>query len=212
MTDKYFPPLFGLDEFNCPICGVYAEQHWGEPRKQSADSPGWVPLENTAVAHCHRCKGFSIWINKIMIYPLTSSAPMPSDDMLDDIKGDYEEARNIVAFSPRSACALLRLSIQKLMIHLGETGKDLNEDIGRLVKKGLPIKIQKALDSVRVIGNNSVHPGEMDLKDDNDTALALFRLVNMIIDVMITQPKSVDNIFDILPKGAKEAISKRDKE
>lgn len=100
--------------------------------------------------------------------------------------------------------------IQKLSVHLGEPGKDLNKDIGSLVQKGLPAKIQKALDVVRVVGNESVHPGQIDLNDDPTTTAKLFELVNIIADTMITQPKEIDKLFDGLPEGKKEAIQKRD--
>jgi len=63
---------------------------------------------------------------------------------------------------------------------------------------------------VRVIGNNAVHPGNIDLKDDKETAIALFSLVNMIVDMMITQPKTVDNLYNSLPEPQKEQIQKRD--
>ena len=105
----------------------------------------------------------------------------------------------------------MRLALQKLMVHLGESGKNINDDIANLVEKGLPTTIQKALDAVRVIGNNAVHPGELDLKDDAKTAVALFRLVNMIVRVMITQPKEVNALYNKIPSGAKKAIKKRDK-
>jgi hypothetical protein len=97
------------------------------------------------------------------------------------------------------------------MINLGESGENINDDIANLVKKGLSPTLQKALDTVRVIGNNAIHPGELDLKDDNETAIVLFGLVNLITEVMITQPKEVEQLFGKIPKGAKEAIDKRDK-
>lgn len=90
-------------------------------------------------------------------------------------------------------------------------GKKINDDIGALVETGLPLKIQQALDIVRVVGNNAVHPGEIDLRDDNESALKLFRLVNMIVEALITQPKEVDALFDKLPEGAKNAIKERAK-
>ena len=146
-----------------------------------------------------------------MIYPDTGEAPMPNNDLPEDIKADYEEARTILNKSPRGAAALLRLCIQKLCKHLGESGKDINKDIGNLVKKGLPLKVQQSLDIVRVIGNDSVHPGQMDLTDDVETATKLFVLTNFITDVMITQPKEVDKLFNSLPKNKLDGIADRDK-
>lgn len=127
-----------------------------------------------------------------------------------NVKEDYIEASNIASASPRAAVALLRLALQKLMKYLGEKGKKLDEDIASLVEKGLPIQIQKALDIVRVIGNNAVHPGEIDLKDDIETATALFSLINKIIEVMITQPKEIDEMYEKLPESTRKAIEKRD--
>ncbi len=146
-----------------------------------------------------------------MIYPTGSIAPLPSEDMPEDVKADFNEARAIVQASPRAAAALLRLALQKLTIHLGGKGKNLNEDIKNLVKKGLPPKVERALDVVRVIGNNAVHPGKIDLRDDLDTAILLFELLNMIVDTMITQPRRVDEIYNKLPEGVRKAIEKRDK-
>ncbi|MER9473535.1 DUF4145 domain-containing protein [Mesorhizobium sp. M0520] len=112
--------------------------------------------------------------------------------------------------SPRSAAALLRQAIQRLCRHVGGDGKNINDDIASLVKKVLDPRVQKALDVVRVIGNNAVHPGQIDLKDDRATAAKLFGLVNLIADIMVTQPKHIDAMFEGLPEGARKAIEKRD--
>jgi hypothetical protein len=130
--------------------------------------------------------------------------------MPEDVKVDYSEARSIIALSPRGACALLRLGVQKLCVDLGEKGKDLNTDIANLVKKGMPEEVQEAMDSLRVIGNNAVHPGELDLRDDAETASALFNLLNFVVDEMIAQPNRRRSIFAKLPVKAREAIQRRD--
>jgi hypothetical protein len=215
MKDKYYPPCFKGDGFSCPHCGVWAHQLW-------YDGLGWragatysinESKENKRleISICEKCQGYALWVDEKMVYPLFSVAPLPSEDMPKDVKDDFLEARNIVNSSPRAAAALLRLAIQKLMPHLGKTNGKIDDDIADLVKDGMSAVIQKALDTVRVIGNNAVHPGEIDLKDDVETAVALFGLVNMIVDAMITQPKEVEQLFGKLPRGAKEAIQKRDK-
>ena len=91
-----------------------------------------------------------------------------------------------------------------------QKGKDVNTDIANLVKEGLPVKIQKALDTVRVTGNEAVHPGILDLRDDQETAQNLFKLINFIAEKMISEPKEVEKLFDNLPEDKKEAIEKRD--
>lgn len=81
--------------------------------------------------------------------------------------------------------------------------------ITALVKKGLDVRVQRALDVVRVIGNNAVHPGHIDLRDDRAAAEKLFGLVNLIAERMISQPKHVQELYESLPEGARKAIEKR---
>jgi hypothetical protein len=78
-----------------------------------------------------------------------------------------------------------------------------------LVENGLPKQIQKSLDIVRVIGNNAVHPGQIDT-DDPEVAGKLFVLLNIITDYMVSMPKRIDNMYSELPEGATEAIEERD--
>lgn len=162
------------------------------------------------VSRCQRCADFCIWIAGKLAYPDRGLAPVPNTDLPPDIKRDYEEAGAILDKSPRGAAALLRLCIQKLCVILGGQGKKLNDDIGALVKKGLRVEVQQALDIVRVIGNDAVHPGQLDLKDDYKTASTLFSLVNVIVNAMITQPREIGEVYEKLPKTKLQAIANRD--
>lgn len=126
-----------------------------------------------------------------------------------NIKSDYDEAAAIYPQSPRGAAALLRLAVQKLMVHLGQPGKNINDDIAALVVEGLPKRIQQALDVVRVTGNNAVHPGQLDA-DDVALAQQLFPLVNLIVEYQISMPAQLDALYSGLPAGALSGIAKRD--
>jgi hypothetical protein len=162
-----------------------------------------------------RCKDISIWISEAddsnrMIYPRRVVAPPPNPDLPDEVATDYQEAALILGDSPRGSAALLRLAIQKLCLTLGEDASNLNDAIGNLVRRGLLPLVQRALDIVRVIGNEAVHPGTIDLRDDRETAFELFGLVNVIAEQMITQPRNVQELYDKLPQEKREAIERRD--
>jgi hypothetical protein len=192
-------PELNKTSFHCPNCGVLAEQTWSgnincqyrqiQPNGQNVATS--YSLDNYNIAKCSHCNRFSIWLVDKMVYPLTGNVEMANPDLPEDIKNDYNEAKDIVNISPRGASALLRLAVQKLCIYLGEKGTNINDDIKSLVKKGLPQTMQQALDSVRVIGNNAVHPGTIDLNDKIEIAYALFGFVNIICEVLISQPKKI---------------------
>lgn len=219
---EYVEPQFNKTAFNCPHCNAYATQHWYNYvtaqilKSKSISSPNHI--DGLYICKCVRCEEISIWKSESifkevisMIYPLLSTAPLPANDMPEECKQDYNEARNIFALSPKASTALLRLCLQKLCVHLGQEGKHINTDIGNLVKAGLPAKIQKALDVVRVVGNNAVHPGKINIDDNTDIAFRLFKLINLIVESMITQPNEIDELYQVLPQNALEDILKRDK-
>jgi Domain of unknown function (DUF4145) len=167
-------------------------------------------MMNTAVSICHSCDAFSVWIKDKLVWPAHQLKIEPHPDIPADIKDDFIEAAEIVDKSPRGSAALSRLIVQKLMSHLGGEGKDINANIASLVKKGLEPDIQRALDIVRVTGNNAVHPGEMALKEDPGTALALLQLINIVVERRISTQKRIEEMFGNLPAGALEQIAKRD--
>lgn len=167
-------------------------------------------VQNVFISQCYNCKDIAIWIYDRLIWPRKGAALPANSDLPEDVRKDYEEASTILDLSPGGAAALLRLGIQKLCKHLNQPGHNLNDDIAALVKEGLDIRVQQALDVVRVVGNSAVHPGQIDLKDDRTIAENLFRLVNLIAEKMIGQPKRVALMYNGLPEASRQAIEKRD--
>ncbi|WP_250476745.1 DUF4145 domain-containing protein [Caballeronia sp. INML1] len=208
-------PGLRVSAFTCPNCGAYAEMRWA----QAQDGPNaYFPVY---AATCGACKRQSWWLEQAsptgvgssiarMMWPVRTTAPLAHPDLPTDLQVDFEEARTISQASPRGAAALLRLIVEKLVKELGAQGDNINAMIGDLVKKGLPVQVQQALDSVRVIGNNAVHAGKMDQADVESTVNQLFALVNIIVEQQITQPRKIAELFGTLPEGARGWIEKRD--
>lgn len=213
---EYVYPKFQETWFNCPKCKAFSQQVWNKLYGRE----NWIIYTAT----CKRCDCLSIWYwedvlssydglysnSANMIFPSVTSIPSPSEDLEVEIQEDYLEAASIVDSSPRGACALLRFALQKLMIQLWESGKDINKDIWSLVKKWLNPIVQQALDTVRVIGNEAVHPWELNIKDDKETAYQIFWLINIISDYMITQPRKIQELYWTLPTVKLQGIQDRD--
>lgn len=192
------------------LCALVKKKSSGRPFFEGKSKYRAVSVNNVWFSRCFNCDEISFWLCDALIYPQKGEAPPANPDMPDDILRDYDEASAVLDQSPRGSAALIRLAIQKLCKELGQPGKNINDDIGALVKGGLDSRVQQALDAVRVIGNCAVHPGQIDLRDDRATAETLFKLLNLIVDKTISEPKHVDEVYAALPDSAVKAIEKRD--
>lgn len=216
MPVPYSPPDIEADAFNCPFCHAYSTF-----RKAGVSTSDNTPLPLRA-SQCQRCGKWVIWLSYQhkdsngtrqigrMVHPDESSAPLPHAELPESVAGDYLEARSLGNRSPRAAAALLRLCLQKLCKELGEKGDNANDDIASLVKKGLDPTIQMALDVVRVTGNHAVHPGEMQLTEDDVTVESLFGLINAIVEERISRPRIIRELYEKLPERDRLNIEKRD--
>ncbi|WP_195972615.1 DUF4145 domain-containing protein [Clostridium thermobutyricum] len=214
---KYVEPKYKEKAFTCPYCESFAQQSWSIRSISNNKDKSILnyEIENTdtvATSTCQYCGRYHIWHNDKMIVPTNSPIPMPIEDMPEVVKNLYLEARDVYPISYKAACALLRLALQHLCEELlkDKSKGEINKDIGQLVKETVPQEFQQALDIVRVIGNNAVHPGKMDEQDVKEYAVTLFELLNYIVQEKIVRPKLIGGIYDKLPSGVLKSIDKRD--
>jgi len=155
--------------------------------------------------------GYVIPSRGVMLFPDNGIAPLPEPDMPADVKIDYDEAASIAAKSPRGAAALLRLALQKLCKHLGKEGKNINSDIRSLAEDNvLPPLVIKVADTVRIVGNNAVHPGEMSEEDFDRVSSKLFDLLNFIVKKAITEPKELEALYQATPEKPRASAEEQD--
>ncbi|MDZ7909954.1 MAG: DUF4145 domain-containing protein [Gemmobacter sp.] len=236
---KYVLPAPDLAAFNCPYCRAFAHQEWYAgaayrfawpltafpaptepitPKKLNPPKIFETEIYNNSsrvgglrLSRCANCQNATVWINDYIVFPQTNRTPPANPDMPEDIRRDYDEASAILAQSPRGAAAIIRLAVQKLCKELGQPGRNINQDIGALVKGGLDPRVQRSLDAVRVIGNDAVHPGQIDLRDDQTTAEVLFKLLNIIVEKTISEPNHINEIYESLPADKLRGIEDRDR-
>jgi hypothetical protein len=215
MAKTYVKPEKDKYIYTCPHCNTLSQMqrdtHYFD-NDIEVENYGMRIIYNELTIHrCQCCERKMLWIDDTYIYPdIVSEEANP--DMPESVKQLYNEAALISNKSPRAACALLRLAVDTLCHELGETDRDINKNIGALVKKGLPPTVQQALDVVRVVGNKAVHPGQIAFDvDDNATATMLMHLLNMIVTRMISEPNEINCLYQGLPESVKKSIENRDK-
>jgi len=216
---NYITPEISKSSFHCPICGTFSHMKWFQFSRYQSPRP-------YSEAECSHCGESSLWrieetaenehgyfvpSKGIMLYPDSGVAPLPEPDMPDDVKTDYEEAARISSKSPRGAAALLRLGLQKLCINLGKDGQNINTDIRSLAKDNvLPPMVIKVADTVRIAGNNAVHPGEMSEEDFDHVSSKLFDLLNFIVKKAISEPKELEALYQKLPQKPRISAEEQD--
>lgn len=215
MAKTYVKPEKDKYIYTCPHCNTLSQMqrdtHYFD-NDIEVENYGMRIIYNELTIHRCQCCGKKIlWIDDTYIYPdIVSEEANP--DMPNSVKQLYNEAALISNKSPRAACALLRLAVDTLCHELGETDRDINKNIGALVRKGLPQTVQQALDVVRVVGNKAVHPGQIAFDvDDYATATMLMHLLNMIVTRMISEPNEINCLYQGLPESVKKSIENRDK-
>lgn len=212
MTKYFDSNSFGHTSITCPYCHVYAQFDW-RVQKTLNSKPQEYKL---IVAKCNSCHLDSVWLHNIQNNEATLLLPdypsglaTPNSDMPNDIQQIYIESAKVLKDSPRASAALSRLAIDQLTRQFSSKSS-LDKRIGDLVSKGLPAKLQQAFDIVRIVGNNAVHPGEIDLTDNQEMAKSLLDLLNIITDNLITQPNQIDKFYNSLPEKQLKHIEKRD--
>lgn len=207
---NYIEPQPFLRSFTCRHCRTLSKQEWRRLDWQSQKGYQYEEEFPIWIGTCDHCKDNTLWVFDQLLFPDNGNAPFPNPEMPENVLKLYREAASIYSKSPRDGAALLRLAIQVLTKELGEDGKNINNDIGKLVSKGLPLIVQQSLDIVRVTGNDAVHPGQIDT-DNPQTVWQLFKLINVIVEYMIDLPKRVGGIYESLPNEKKDGIELRDK-
>ncbi|OHR71173.1 hypothetical protein HMPREF3291_00190 [Bacillus sp. HMSC76G11] len=228
---NYVAPELGLAAFNCAVCGAYSHQVWDEVIRDTGKNfiaiRDWnfnrvdhirmnikIPaaLHINSVSYCLHCKESSIWHGPNMIYPSEITVEPPNLDMPGDIQAIYNEARSIANLSAKSAAALLRLALEKLLVHVGAKKGNIDAMIQDLIEKGIITasgSVRKALDSLRLLGNAGVHSTGINLDEDPQAAFALFKILNFVVDKLITEEKDVEAIYAFVPEGKRESLDKR---
>ncbi|WP_432449581.1 DUF4145 domain-containing protein [Aliiroseovarius marinus] len=221
------PARWGIDELK----KVYEEQKELDPKERFSDFeklPEYIEaasgkimasrhredpyshlIYQLDVSKCDSCEEIALWMGDKMVFPAVGPSVFANQDMSRDVRKLYDEAGAVFSTSPRSAAAMLRLALQVLLKELGGKGTNINDDIDYLSDNGLSPQLVKVMHSLRIIGNESVHPGQISVDDDPSIAEAMFRLINEVIEQLVTRPREQEELWLMLPENKRKPVEKK---
>ena len=74
----------------------------------------------------------------------------------------------------------------------------------------MPPKVVQVADTVRITGNNAVHPGTMREEDFDYVASKMFELLNFIVKKGISEPRELDELYELTPEGPRKDAEAKD--
>jgi hypothetical protein len=218
-------PAFGKSSFRCPHCGVVSqiEKHpvidgYKGDKVFDKDAYRRYNIRFTAddfftcqseydylVTKCTHCGKLHFWENCELVYPSGTGIP-PVADMPEDVKEIFDEAQRVTHVSPRSACALLRICVERIAAHVADQ-RDIKFGererlYDKILKLNLPSHLQEICDACRFAGNENAHTGELDMsgEDTEEIAYACSFLVNALVQLLISPAIQADRVLRKLGK------------
>ena len=161
------------------------------------------------VTCCLSCGKFSYWDDGKIAYPAPRGIA-PARDMPKEALKEFLEAQSIIALSPRSACVLLRVCLEKLADYVAQSCEVpdykpeamLWEKIKLLgEKRGITNDIKEICDACRDTGNEFAHKGKYDLSESDTLELAeiMSELTNSLVDLWVKPAAKVARIRQLIP-------------
>lgn len=207
--------MFIPSSYTCPHCGtktarqvhrvIETELEPFDVYKYVKYNPGYadrnVTLEDVAkvydpdficITHCLDCGKPVLWREGGIVWPVRKGMS-PVEEMPGEAKEFFNEAQSILYLSPRAACVLLRLSLDKIC---DEQGVEQGNLFNRIEKLNLSPRLNKLFHVCRKIGNEGAHGSIFDFSIANPEALELARASSAFINLLSAEIFTVEEALN----------------
>lgn len=234
-------PAVDAARFVCPRCNSFAAQKWLDLKYETFDTfngTRWIDardimyagqvvesVENThqapqwRMSECASCEHRCVWRGDTLVYPRSSPAPIPSEDMPPEVRELYDEASAVAAVSKRAGAAFARATLERLLKLLDpDAAKQsrLDDYIARTIPR-VNVATGRLLTLIRHVGNKSLHVEDAPddavvlLLSDDDIELlpVLFQTINDVVEELITKPNQAALLYDAVPAAVRAAAESK---
>lgn len=174
---------------------TYADDYgrtYGTSFRSITDECEFYAPELVCLWRCPNCKNLTLEVAGEIVFPTGSGIPAV-DCMPQEAKEVFEEAQSIINLSPRAACAMLRICVERMVNAAEAQGGNLSQKIESL---NLPPKLTKLAHACRLVGNDAVHNNVIDFSVGSDEAQAvsgaLSRFANRLAEELFGMAAEAD--------------------
>ena len=192
----------------CPHCGNNTPQvivYTHTIHNETYDSEGKYYATFDAyyyVVKCKTCHDISLFLDweysenpgllseASLLFPLLKQF---SENIPEEIRKTYNEARKIINISPDAFSVLIRKSLEYLCHDQGVTGKNLKNMLNKLAEKGtIPKTLSQMTDAIRLVGNIGAHASEFHFGKEEAKLLDEFFIA--IVEYVYIAPTKIEKL------------------
>lgn len=208
-STNYYMEQHLKEEFECPHCEKSGKQLWFKIKQKPWEDPkvypllletsSWSPVSDISVdmdnflesltkwefeiSTCDSCMEYIIWINERPVLRNFKIIPLPHENMPDNVKQLYNEAKNVFFDSHIAANILLRLALKKLIQYI-ERNKLIHCNSDKL-SINLDASLSHTLKSLGIFEDEELFSSFLNNKEVikiDEVTLSIFDVVNLIVE------------------------------
>lgn len=154
---------------------------------------------------CPKCGQVHFWKGSAMVFPLGVKY-QPPKAMPEDAQKLFIEAQRVATISPRAACVLSRVCLERIVDIAGADvqGFKLSDPLyKKILSLSLGDNMQKVCDACRLTGNAGAHAETIIFSehDSKDIAEKLFLLIDALTRQLLEPKAGANALLEMCEKG-----------
>jgi hypothetical protein len=166
------------------------------------------------MSKCISCGMLTVWLGDKLLHPMTFETE-PAEDMPANVRESFVEACSIARLSPRAACAMFRVTLERLVNYVATARaiplKETDRLFDKIKKLNLPEDTMRLFSTARLVGNSGAHSSlktnEIDFsgEDTFEVTVNMAELINGLVRILVSPYVAEQRLREKLSKQNHDA-------
>jgi len=194
--------------------GYGIETESGMVKPENETKPAMREQPFVYVSRCSSCGMLMVWLGDKVLHPMTFEIE-PAEDMPANVRESFVEACSIARLSPRAACAMFRVTLERLVDYVATARaiplKETDRLFDKIKKLNLPEDTVRLFSTARLVGNSGAHgslkANEIDFsgEDTFEVTVNMAELINGLVRILVSPYVAEQRLREKLSKQNHDA-------